>query len=64
MKSIPPDPYGKGEPFHYRRESGPRHGAVLWSVWWDGIDQEGKLDVWSSPQKGKGDRIFKIDAPR
>jgi hypothetical protein len=52
LKSIPPDPYGKGEPFHYRRESGARHGAVLWSVWTDGSDQE-----------GKGDRVFKIDAP-
>jgi hypothetical protein len=64
LKSIPPDLSGKGEPFRYRRENDLRQGAVLWSVWLDGIDQEGKLDVWKSTQEGKGDRIVKIDAPR
>jgi hypothetical protein len=49
LKSIPPDPLGKGEPFHYRRESDPRLGAVLWSVWTDGIDQDGKLEADLSP---------------
>ena len=41
LKSIPPDPFGKGEPFRYRRESAPRGGAVVWSIWTDGIDQGG-----------------------
>jgi hypothetical protein len=41
LKSIPADPFGKGEPFRYRRESGPRGAAVVWSVWVDGIDQGG-----------------------
>ncbi len=63
LKSIPFDPYGKGEPFHYRRENAPRHGAVLWSVWQDGIDQEGKVDVWQTPDR-RGDWILKIDAPQ
>jgi len=41
LKSIPPDPFGRGEPFRYRRESAPRGGAVVWSIWADGIDQGG-----------------------
>jgi hypothetical protein len=64
LKSIPADPFGKSEPFHYRRETDPRQGAVLWSVWWDGIDQEGKVDAFRENAKDTGDRIFKIAAPR
>jgi hypothetical protein len=41
LRSIPIDPYGKGEPFRYRRESGPNGAAIVWSVWLDGIDQGG-----------------------
>jgi hypothetical protein len=41
LKSIPPDPFGKGEPFRYRCESAPRGDAVVWSIWTDGIDQGG-----------------------
>jgi hypothetical protein len=41
LKSIPIDPFGKGGPFHYRREPGPRGAAVVWSVWIDGVDQAG-----------------------
>jgi hypothetical protein len=41
LKSLPPDPFGKGEPFRYRREPGPRGAAVVWSVWIDGVDQDG-----------------------
>jgi hypothetical protein len=63
LKSIPADPFGKGEPFHYRRETNPQGGAVLWSVWTDGIDQQGKLDVWRDHSGGKGDRIYKIATP-
>jgi len=63
LKSIPADPFGKGEPFHYRRETDPRQGAVLWSVWTDGIDQHGKLDSFREHGDGSGDRIFKIAAP-
>jgi hypothetical protein len=63
LTSIPADPYGKGEPFHYRRETNPRE-AVLWSVAQDGIDQQGKLEVWRDTRDGTGDRSFKIHAPR
>jgi hypothetical protein len=41
LKSIPPDPFGRGEPFRYRRESAPSGGAVVWSIWIDGVDQGG-----------------------
>jgi hypothetical protein len=41
LKAIPIDPFGKGEPFRYRREAGPQGAAVMWSVWLDGIDQGG-----------------------
>jgi hypothetical protein len=41
LKSIPVDTFGKGEPLRYRREPAPERGATLWSVWVDGIDQNG-----------------------
>ena len=41
LKEIPIDPFGKGEPFRYRRESGPHGSAVVWSVWLDSVDQGG-----------------------
>jgi len=41
LKSIPPDPFGKGEPFRYRREPASQGGAVVWSIWTDGVDQGG-----------------------
>jgi hypothetical protein len=44
LKAIPIDPFGKGEPFRYRREPGARGAAVVWSVWLDGIDQGG-MDI-------------------
>ncbi len=65
LKSIPADPFGKGEPFHYRRETDPRKGPILWSVWTDGIDQNGTLEV-VAPQRedSPGDKIFRIAVPR
>jgi hypothetical protein len=58
LKSIPTDPFGKGEPFRYRREPAPQNGAVLWSVWKDGIDQGG-LDL----HKWEGDWSLRISVP-
>jgi hypothetical protein len=63
LKSIPADPFGKGEPFRYRRETNSLD-AVLWSVAQDGIDQQGRLEVWRDTRDGKGDRSFTIHAPR
>ncbi len=64
LKSIPTDPFGKGEPFHYRRDSDPHKGAILWSVWTDGIDQGGKLAADPQREGEPGDKIFRIAAPR
>jgi hypothetical protein len=64
LTSVPADPFGKGEPFRYRREPNARGEAVLWSVAKDGIDQQGRLDVFRDHSDGKGDRIFKVQAPR
>jgi hypothetical protein len=64
LKSLPADPFGKGEPFHYRREPNVRDGAVVWSVGEDGVDQHGQVEVIRGKSKGRGDRVFKIHAPR
>jgi hypothetical protein len=63
LKSIPADPFGKGEPFHYRLEADPKQGAVLWSVWIDGIDQNGKIEAEPQREAGPGDKIFHIATP-
>ena len=60
LKSIPIDPFGKGEPFRYRRETGQRPAAVVWSVWLDGIDQGG-FDV-PANNKDWGLRVVAPDA--
>jgi hypothetical protein len=59
LKEMPADPFGKGEPFGYRREAASPHDAVLWSVWTDGIDQEGREE----PRDGKGDWIVRVRVP-
>jgi len=64
LKSVPADPFGKGEPFHYRRETDPQQGAILWSVWTDGIDQNGKIEVDRDREGASGDKIFRIASPR
>lgn len=64
LKSIPADPFGKGEPFRYRREGDARQGAILWSVWTDGIDQSGKIDADRELEAASGDKIFRIVSPR
>jgi hypothetical protein len=64
LKSIPTDPFGKGEPFHYRRESDPQVGAILWSVWTDRVDQDGKLEADLSRPNPSGDKVFRIAAPQ
>jgi hypothetical protein len=64
LKSVPADPFGKGEPFHYRREADPLQGAILWSVWTDGIDQNGKIDVGGDREGSSGDKVFRIASPR
>jgi hypothetical protein len=64
LAAIPADPFGKGEPFHYRRDADPKAGALLWSVWLDGIDQQGKLEADLQHKGSPGDRIFRLASPR
>jgi hypothetical protein len=58
LKSIPLDPFGTGEPYHYRRETPAERGATLWSVYTDGID-DGGADL----RDGKGDLVLHVPAP-
>lgn len=58
VKSIPPDPFGKGEAFHYRRGPLLSRGAVLWSVYTDGIDNDG-----AALRDGKGDWAIHVRVP-
>jgi hypothetical protein len=65
LKQIPADPFGQGGPMHYRREAAAGGGATVWSVGFDGIDQQGKPTP--DPQ-GRGDEtgdlVFHVAAPR
>jgi hypothetical protein len=63
LKSILADPFGKGEPFHYRRAENPAEGGLLWSIWTDGIDQDGKVSVDTHPGDSVGDKCFVIRVP-
>jgi hypothetical protein len=64
LPAIPADPYGKGEPLRYAREGDPKAGARVWSVWLDGIDQEGKIEADPQHSDSRGDKVFRIAAPR
>jgi len=61
LPSIPVDPFGKGEQFHYRRKVDPKDGVDLWSVWIDGIDQHGTS---AAGPEAPGDKVFRISRPR
>ncbi|HEV8000326.1 MAG TPA: hypothetical protein VGP63_10630 [Planctomycetaceae bacterium] len=63
LKEIPADPFGKGEPFHYRRGANPGEGTLLWSVWVDGVDQGGKAIAETAPEQSPGDKCFPIKVP-
>jgi hypothetical protein len=58
LPSIPLDPLGTGESYHYRREAPATRGATLWSVYTDGIDNGGV-----SLHDGKGDLVLRVPAP-
>lgn len=58
LPSIPLDPLGTGEPYHYRREAPATRGATLWSVYTDGIDNGGV-----GLHDGKGDLVLRVPVP-
>jgi hypothetical protein len=63
LPRIPADPFGKGEAIRYRREPDARRGALLWSVWYDGVDQDAKVKVELGREDSRGDRVFQIVVP-
>jgi hypothetical protein len=63
LKSIPLDPFGKGESIHYRVAGSPSPNAVVWSVGLDGVTLAGKLPIGKSDERSTNDTVFEITAP-
>jgi hypothetical protein len=64
LKSLPLDPFGKGEPIHYRLTGDTRDDAVVWSVGMDGINAAGKLPTTPNESRDIPNTIFEIKAVR
>jgi hypothetical protein len=64
LKSIPLDPFGKGEPIHYRLQGDAKDRAVVWSVGIDGSNTAGKLPKKPSESEENPDMVFEIKAVR
>jgi hypothetical protein len=64
LKSIPVDPFGKGEPIHYRLEEKANDRVVVWSVGLDGVNQAGKLPTNKTESRISPDTVFEIKAVR
>ena len=62
LDSVPIDPCGKGEAIRYRREPDAEHGATIWSVGDDGVDNDGRADVKDALQRAK-DIITSVKPP-
>lgn len=69
LKSIPPDPFGKGEAIHYRLVGKSTDRAIVWSVGRDGVSQAGQLPA-EKPSAGEAESesrtrtVFEIKAVR
>jgi hypothetical protein len=64
LKSIPSDPFGQGEPIHYRLEGSAPDHAVLWSVSSDGIGTTRKPLAGKSDSRFSAGTVFEIKAVR
>jgi hypothetical protein len=64
LKSIPPDPFGKGGPIHYRRQGDAKDRAVVWSVGIDGTNAAGKLPTAPNDSYESPITAFEIKAGR
>jgi hypothetical protein len=62
LKSVPLDPFGQGEPIHYRLEGNSTDRAVLWSVGSDGINRAGKLPATQPESSENPNTVFEIRA--
>jgi hypothetical protein len=63
LKSIPLDPFGKGEAIHYRLVGNSIDHAVVWSVGPDGVDQAGELPA-GKPDSHSEHTVFEIKVVR
>ncbi|MFN0050759.1 MAG: hypothetical protein ACKV0T_01120 [Planctomycetales bacterium] len=66
-ESLPIDPYGTGTPLGFRAEEDPSEGTTIWSIFTDGVDDEGRVDGRKPEAAGRGDLIVKVrerNAPR
>ena len=57
---LPIDPFGHGDPLHYRLEPAA-NGVTLWSIGPDEIDNDGKVNYF---KLGYGDMIYHVTPPR
>jgi hypothetical protein len=64
LRSIPLDPFGQGEPVHYRLEGGSSDHAIVWSVGLDRITESGKLPTQKVNERISSVTVFEIKAPR
>jgi type II secretory pathway pseudopilin PulG len=45
LDELPVDPFGPGEPVHYRQADQPADGFTVWSIGPDAVDDEGRVDL-------------------
>jgi hypothetical protein len=64
LKTIPPDPFGKGEAIHYRLVGDAADRVVLWSVGFDGNNQAGELPTAKTDSRVSPNTVFELKAQR
>ncbi len=64
LKSVPLDPFGKGEPMHYRLDGPSTDHAVLWSVGLEAVNQAGTLPTAKTDSHESPNTVFEIQAVR
>ena len=62
LESLPGDPFGKGEPIRYRRETDASQGATIWSIGDDEVDNDGRVDI-NKGNSRQGDVVISVKAP-
>jgi competence protein ComGC len=63
LKELPAEPFAKAQPLRYRRQTDPKEQAIVWSVWYDGIDQEGR-EAEGNGLSSPGDKVYRLGAPK
>jgi hypothetical protein len=60
LEALPVDPFGKGEPLHFRREPDAADGVTLWSIG-DDVDDDGRVEL--THDNSRGDIVVHIKPP-